>query len=397
MRRSPPRANEWENECTVSRVVSPLLFRKREIARGAQAKAIVQMSGTRIIERDAIEAARREPPRNDFDPALLSPHVRSTLTAERRSVSQTASPPLAGTHRCCNNDPNNLPEVNKTRCVAIAVMVFGVISCLGFLVPGLWWGGLGGILAVVGSSVILCCSGSGATSSASSHMAAGALTAAAAIVHGVAVIVYIMFWANTVKAVGDDCDDGVYTGDGPNNGNLDCDALEGVASAFIGLLIWPVIIVDLVTFIQRACLAFITWTSLSALFTPSKRRTRSSARPSPLREPIRPPRACLSQRQARRRQPDDQERRRNREKPYIAAKSFCELAHARVISWRACLARMIASPCRARRAGGLCALYHRVRGARGVCVHSVSVSRVQSLYPGNIDFFLTNRYMAKHF
>ena len=224
------------------------------------------MSGTRIIERDAIEAARREPPRNDFDPALLSPHVRSTLTAARRSVSQTASPPLAGTHRCCNNDPNNLPEVNKTRCVAIAVMVFGVISCLGFLVPGLWWGGLGGILAVVGSSVILCCSGSGASSSPSSHMAAGALTTLAAIVHAVAVIVYIMFWANTVKAVGDDCEDGVYTGDeDPNTVNLDCDALSGVASAFIGVLIWPVIIVDLVTFILELVCAIYAFQASNAI------------------------------------------------------------------------------------------------------------------------------------
>ena len=148
-------------------------------------------------------------------------------------------PPLAGIQVLQQRPKQPSRGVNKTRCVAIAVMVLGVISCLGFLVPGLWWGGLGGILAVVGSSVILCCSGSGASSSASSHMAAGALTGLAAIVHAVAVIVYIMFWANTVKAVGDDCDDGVYTGDGPNNGNLDCDALEGVASAFIGLLICP--------------------------------------------------------------------------------------------------------------------------------------------------------------
>ena len=145
-------------------------------------------------------------------------------------------------------------------------MVFGVISCLGFLVPGLWWGGLGGILAVVGSSVILCCSGSGASSSASSHMAACALTALAAIVHAVAVIVYIMFWANTVKAVGDDCEDGVYTGDeDPNTVNLDCDALSGVASAFIGVLIWPVIIVDLVTFILELVCAIYAFQASNAI------------------------------------------------------------------------------------------------------------------------------------
>ena len=213
---------------------------------------------TQLRPRDA----SREPPSNDdFDRSLLSPHVRSALAAARRSVSQTTSPPLVGTHRCCNNDPNNLPEVNKTRCVAIAVMVFGVISCLGFLVPGLWWGGLGGILAVVGSSVILCCSGSGASSSASSHMAACALTGAAAIVHAVAVIVYIMFWANTVKEVNDNCEDDVNTGDI----NVDCDALSGVASAFIGVLIWPVIIVDLVTFILELVCAIYAFQASNAI------------------------------------------------------------------------------------------------------------------------------------
>ena len=85
--------------------------------------------------------------------------------------------------------------------VAIAVLVFGVISCLGFLVPGEWWGGLGGVLAVIGASVLLCCTGSGASASAGSHIGAGVLIASAAIVHAVAVIVYIVFWANVVNAV----------------------------------------------------------------------------------------------------------------------------------------------------------------------------------------------------
>ena len=163
VRRSPP-ANEqrgktraqshaWSAPYSSAKEKSHVALKQKQ-----SCKCLGQGSSsvTQLRPRDA----SREPPSNDdFDRSLLSPHVRSALAAARRSVSQTTSPPLVGTHRCCNNDPNNLPEVNKTRCVAIAVMVFGVISCLGFLVPGLWWGGLGGILAVVGSSVVLCCSG----------------------------------------------------------------------------------------------------------------------------------------------------------------------------------------------------------------------------------------------
>jgi len=149
--------------------------------------------------------------------------------------------------------------VNKVKGVAIAVLVFGIISCLGFLVPGQWWGGLGGLLAVIGASVLLCCSGSGASASAGSHIGAGVLIASAAIVHAVAVIVYIVFWANVVNAVNDNCDDGVYSNpDDPNNQDeVDCDALSGVASAFIGVLIWPIIVIDIATFcVELICAIF---------------------------------------------------------------------------------------------------------------------------------------------
>jgi len=85
------------------------------------------------------------------------------------------------------------------------------------------------VLAVIGASVLLCCTGSGASASAGSHIGAGVLIASAAIVHAVAVIVYIVFWANVVNAVNDNCDDGVYSNpDDPNNQDeVDCDALSG--------------------------------------------------------------------------------------------------------------------------------------------------------------------------
>ena len=138
--------------------------------------------------------------------------------------------------------------------VAIAVLVFGVISCLGFLVPGQWWGGIGGVLAVIGASVLLCCSGSGASASAGSHIGAGVLIASAAIVHAVAVIVYILFWANVVNAVNDNCDDDVYS---YNQDGVDCDDLASGVGAFIGVLIWPIIVIDIATFcVELICAIF---------------------------------------------------------------------------------------------------------------------------------------------
>jgi len=149
--------------------------------------------------------------------------------------------------------------VNKVKGVAIAVLVFGIISCLGFLVPGQWWGGLGGLLAVIGASVLLCCSGSGASASAGSHIGAGVLIAIAATVHASAVIVYILFWANVVNEVSDDCD-----GDQDLDG-VDCDALGGVASAFIGVLIWPIIVIDIATFVVELICAIFSFQAAQAV------------------------------------------------------------------------------------------------------------------------------------
>ena len=46
---------------------------------------------------------------------------------------------------------------------------------------------------------------------------------------------------------------------------MDCDALSGVASAFIGVLIWPVIIVDLVTFILELVCAIYAFQASNAI------------------------------------------------------------------------------------------------------------------------------------
>jgi hypothetical protein len=56
----------------------------------------------------------------------------------------------------CGKNEGWPDKANHAKNLAIAVLVFGVLSCVG-ISAGEWLGGVGGILSVVASSMIICC------------------------------------------------------------------------------------------------------------------------------------------------------------------------------------------------------------------------------------------------
>lgn len=56
----------------------------------------------------------------------------------------------------CGSDPNLAPQTNSAKCWSIPIMIFAIISCIGFL-GGAWVQGIGGVLGLVASSMLICC------------------------------------------------------------------------------------------------------------------------------------------------------------------------------------------------------------------------------------------------
>ena len=164
---------------------------------------------------------------------------------------------------CCNN-ANWTPKANHAKCLGIAVLVFGIIDCLSFVVGG-WLAGVGAILAIIGSSIIICCGPAApAPGSGCKFKAAGVLSLIAGILHLVGAILMIMIVAGTGGTVNQACLDGVcgsgsyattYCGNalctsesqcrGDSTIVSGCEDVGTVAAAWVNIVLWPMIIVTI--------------------------------------------------------------------------------------------------------------------------------------------------------
>ena len=156
-------------------------------------------------------------------------------------------------------------QVNKARSLAIAVLVFAVITFLNFGVATYWWPGLSGLLAIAGASIILCCSGTPDAPSHGAHVGAAWLCAFASAMQLTAVVIYVWLWA-VVSSDSVDCDE--YASGNHDSSSEDCEHLTGL----FAWLIWPIILFDSV-----ACVLF----GLLTVFSLQAARAIASAPLSP--------------------------------------------------------------------------------------------------------------------
>ena len=64
----------------------------------------------------------------------------------------------------CGSNPEVAPEVNKSKCFAGCALGFGIVTLLGFGVPGGGWvSSIGGLLGLIAGSMLCCCCGPKAT------------------------------------------------------------------------------------------------------------------------------------------------------------------------------------------------------------------------------------------
>jgi hypothetical protein len=109
----------------------------------------------------------------------------------------------------CGSNPELSPEVNSAKCLAGAVLAFGVITLLGFgIPPGGIVSALGGLLSLIAGSIICCC-GPKARGEGNGQLMAGAVLAIlGGVFHAIGAILCIVFiiLANvaTASATSDD-------------------------------------------------------------------------------------------------------------------------------------------------------------------------------------------------
>ena len=109
----------------------------------------------------------------------------------------------------CGSNPELSPEVNSAKCLAGAVLAFGIITLLGFgIPPGGIVSALGGLLSLIAGSIICCC-GPKARGEGNGQLMAGAVLAIiGGVFHAIGAILCIVFiiLANvaTASATSDD-------------------------------------------------------------------------------------------------------------------------------------------------------------------------------------------------
>ena len=88
-----------------------------------------------------------------------------------------------------------LTQVRKAKSVAIATLIFAILSLLGFLVP-FYFPGSGGLLSIIGTSIILCCASNGA----GGYMACAVLSIISAVIHLFGCALYVWYYVTVVVA-----------------------------------------------------------------------------------------------------------------------------------------------------------------------------------------------------
>ena len=141
----------------------------------------------------------------------------------------------------CGSNPELAPEVNKAKCIAGNVLGFGIVTLLGFAVPG--GGGIlpsiGGLLGLIAGSILCCCGPKTKGTGGGQHMAAAVLGILAAILHivGAILVIVAIIAVNTAVAgasgaVSSACDDACDQSYGPDMYTEDeCNSYFGTSCA----------------------------------------------------------------------------------------------------------------------------------------------------------------------
>ena len=117
----------------------------------------------------------------------------------------------------CGSNPEVAPEVNKAKCFAGCALGFGIVTLLGFGVPGGGWvSSIGGLLGLIAGSMLCCCGPKSPGQGGGIHIAAAVLGIISSVCYlvGTILCIVVIIQVNTEvnDAIGDDackqnCDD----------------------------------------------------------------------------------------------------------------------------------------------------------------------------------------------
>jgi len=178
---------------------------------------------------------------------------------------------------CCGANPSWGPKANATKSLGAAVMTFGILTCIGFVVGG-WLSGVGGILSLVASGLVLCCgppqTGPGM---GGKFKAASILAGIAGLIHVIGAILMIVI-VTAANDVDNSCIDSICTNYGTTwctdtsnycasesqceeygSGVELCGAIGAAVAGWISIILWPAIVLALVSFALELAFAVKTW------------------------------------------------------------------------------------------------------------------------------------------
>ena len=117
----------------------------------------------------------------------------------------------------CGSNPEVAPEVNKAKCFAGCALGFGIVTLLGFGIPGgALVSSIGGLLGLIAGSMLCCCGPKSPGQGGGIHIAAAVLGIISSVCYlvGTILCIVVIIQVNTEvnDAIGDDackqnCDD----------------------------------------------------------------------------------------------------------------------------------------------------------------------------------------------
>ena len=117
----------------------------------------------------------------------------------------------------CGSDPSVAPEVNKAKCFAGCALGFGIVTLLGFGIPGgALVSSIGGLLGLIAGSMLCCCGPKSPGQGGGIHIAAAVLGIISSVCYlvGTILCIVVIIQVNTEvnDAIGDEtckqnCDD----------------------------------------------------------------------------------------------------------------------------------------------------------------------------------------------
>ena len=141
--------------------------------------------------------------------------------------------------------------------MAIATLIFAILSLLGFLVP-FYFPGAGGLLSIIGTSIILCC----ASNEAGGYMACAVLSIISAVIHLVGCALYVWYYAMVVVAFSTNSTNYDY-----NYDNYDYVGAGAAVAAWLAPIFIPIMIITGVAGVLEIILAVYCCKAHSALQT----------------------------------------------------------------------------------------------------------------------------------